>query len=272
MDLIFRLVKYLILGRYFIHKVNHDKNKSGKHNLKANTCKFVEKSVNRSCKIAIFAITYLSSSILMLGIFGIYMFLEWAQNKNLNNISSRCLMVNKPQQTSSRRTYHSIRKVLIRTGTCRRHYMGLTFRRSHVVFHNMATSNSNRNMDTHNTSRQQIRQTPKNLWGNTRGTATITQLCVQSRRHEYVFLSLRLTYWWLSWAFLERTIFTLSAHDGDFSTFSLLACSALDGSLTYLDFRSWLPDLITKLLTQIQALPRKSVWMMFMCCGFQVVL
>lgn len=72
MDLIFRLVKYLILGRYLIH----DKNKSGKHNLKANTCKFVEKSVNRSCKIAIFAITYLSSSILMLGIFGIYMFLE----------------------------------------------------------------------------------------------------------------------------------------------------------------------------------------------------
>lgn len=56
MDLIFRLVKYLILGRYLIHKVNHDKNKSGNHNLKAN--EFVEKNknFNKSCKNAVSAI------------------------------------------------------------------------------------------------------------------------------------------------------------------------------------------------------------------------
>lgn len=77
MDLIFCFVKYLILGRYFIYKVNYDKNKSGKYNFKVNICKFVEKSVNRSCKYVIFVIIYLFSLILMFGIFGIYMFLEW---------------------------------------------------------------------------------------------------------------------------------------------------------------------------------------------------
>lgn len=40
--IIFCFVKYLILGRYFIYKVNYDKNKSGKYNFKVKICKFVE--------------------------------------------------------------------------------------------------------------------------------------------------------------------------------------------------------------------------------------
>lgn len=36
MDLIFCFVKYLILGRYIIYKVNYDKNKSGNYNFKVN--------------------------------------------------------------------------------------------------------------------------------------------------------------------------------------------------------------------------------------------